>query len=127
MSGRVSFDLVAASLRADSTDAATFLEVLAAKLEGALPGRVQIQRKGRLFGGPKRVCALTLTMGEHQYELRAHQGRLMGRRRRVVGGIALKTDELDLDGWIDAVSTDLAELAVRSERDRLALERLLGA
>src|SRR3954469_2875366 len=44
-------DLLAASLRADATDTAAFLEALAARLEGALPGQVEVQRKGGLFGG----------------------------------------------------------------------------
>jgi len=35
------FEMVAASLRADSADLRTFVEALAAKLEGALPGRCE--------------------------------------------------------------------------------------
>ena len=42
-------------------------------------------------------------------------------------GIVLKTEEVPLDVWIDELSRDLAEEAHRSERSRLALERLLGA
>ena len=36
------FELVAASLRADATDLAAFVEALAVKLEGALPGSVRV-------------------------------------------------------------------------------------
>src|SRR4051812_38333391 len=44
-------DLLAASLRADATDTAAFLGALAARLEGAFPGQVEVQRKGGIFGG----------------------------------------------------------------------------
>jgi hypothetical protein len=37
----------------------------------------------------------------------------------------LKSEELGLDDWIDALSRDLTEAAEQSERGRLALERLL--
>ena len=44
-----SFDMVAAGLRADAADLDAFVEALAVKLEGALPGRVTIARQGGLF------------------------------------------------------------------------------
>ena len=40
-------------------------------------------------------------------------------------GIALKSEELSVEAWIDALSADLLTLAQSSERGRLALERLL--
>jgi hypothetical protein len=42
-----------------------------------------------------------------------------------VRGIVLKHEDLGLDEWIDSLSQELAETAERSERGRLALERLL--
>ena len=41
-------------------------------------------------------------------------------------GIALKSEELDLGAWIDALSADLVDEAARSERARAALEGLLA-
>jgi len=48
-----SFDMVAAGLRADAADLDAFVEALAVKLEGALPGRVAIARHGGLFSRSK--------------------------------------------------------------------------
>ena len=118
-------DLLAASLRADATDTAAFLEALAARLEGALPGQVEVQRKGGLFGGGKRVRRIDVRLGDSHYELDGEHGALVGRRRSVVRGIALKSEELGVDAWIEALSADLLALAQSSERGRLALERLL--
>jgi hypothetical protein len=118
-------DLLAASLRADASDTAAFLEALATRLEAALPGQVEVERKGKLFGGPKRVRRIALRLGDAHFEIAAEDGVLAARRRRVVRGIALKTEELDVDAWLAALSAELLELARSSERGRLALERLL--
>jgi len=118
-------DLLAASLRADATDTAAFLEALATRLEGALPGQVDVERKGRLFGGAKHVRSIAVRLGDTHYEVAADGGAVEARRRSVVRGIALKSETLGLDAWIDALSRDLLALAEQSDRGRAALERLL--
>jgi hypothetical protein len=117
-------DLLAASLRADATDTAAFLEALAARLEGAFPGQVDVQRKGGLFGG-KRVRRIAVRLGDSHYEIEGNGGPPVARRRNVVRGIALKTEEMPVDAWIEALSADLVALAQTSERGRAALERLI--
>jgi hypothetical protein len=122
------FDLLAASLRADTGDLRAYVEALAAKLEGALPGSVRIERRGGgLFGGAKRVARLALTLGSDELQLESDDGRVSCRRRTVVRGIALKNEELSLDAWIDAVSQALVAQAAESEHGRVALGRLLDA
>jgi hypothetical protein len=123
--GGADFDLLAASLRADATDLRAFVAGLAAKLEGAFPERVRVDRGG-LFGG-KRVRTVSVDLGDNRYELEHDDGRVSCRRSNVVRGIALKNEPLELDEWIDALSRELAVEAGRSERGRAALERLLGA
>jgi hypothetical protein len=118
-------DLVAASLRADAADLDAFVEALAVRLEGALPGQVEVERKGGLIGGNKRVRRIEVSLGDQRYEADVDRGRVTCRRRSVVRGIALKTQELDLDAWIDALSRDLVDESERSERGRQALARLL--
>jgi hypothetical protein len=125
MAGEPDIDLVAASLRADAADLEAFVEALAAKLEAALPDQVQVERRGGLLGGNKRVRRIEVTVGDQRYEAEHDRGRLTCRRRSVVRGIALKTQELDLDAWIAALSQDLLEESERSERGRQALARLL--
>jgi hypothetical protein len=125
MAGEPDIDLVAASLRADAADLEAFVEALAAKLEAALPDQVQVERRGGLLGGNKRVRRIEVTVGDQRYEAEHDRGRLTCRRRSVVRGIALKTQELDLDAWIAALSQDRLEESERSERGRQALARLL--
>jgi hypothetical protein len=118
-------DLLAASLRADAGDTAAFMEALAARLEGALPGQVDVERKGRLFGGAKQVRRIAVRLGDTHYEIENDGGAPTARRRSVVRGIALKSEDLGVDAWIDDLSRDLVALAESSERGRAALERLL--
>jgi hypothetical protein len=42
-----------------------------------------------------------------------------------VRGIVIKSERLTLDEWIDALSRELTERAQKSERSRVALQRLL--
>ena len=124
MEGAPTFDLLAASLRADARDLAGFVEALAVKLQGAFPDQVQVDRKGRLFG-EKHVRALRARIAEHEYELESGGSIPTARRRTVVRGVTVKNEELGLDEWIDSLSADLLEEAQRGERARLAVERLL--
>ena len=118
-------DLLAASLRADAGDTAAFLDALAARLQGALPRQVDVERKGRLLGGAKHVRRIAVRIGDTHYEIESDGGALAARRRSVVRGIALKSEDLDVEGFIDGLSRDLLALAQSSERGRAALERLL--
>lgn len=118
------FDLLAAALRADTTDLRAFVEALAAKLEASFPERTKVERGG-LFGN-KRVRRLGVELGDCRYELDHDDGRIVVRRRTVVRGVSLRSDELELDAWIDDLSQGLVEEAGRSERGRTALERMLN-
>ncbi len=124
MSEAPNFDLVAASLRADSVDLRVFVESLAAKLEQSFPGRCRVRRAGMLGKGSVRQIGVEL--GDGRYELTHDDGRISARRSSVVRGIALKSDELGLDEWIDSLAAEVVAEADRSERGRLALEKLVS-
>jgi hypothetical protein len=118
-----SFELLAASLRADATDLDAFVEALATKLSAAFPDSTQVERKG--FRGGGRVRAIDVELGEHRYRLERESGGPACSRARTVRGIVLKNEELDLDEWIRSLAQDLSVSAEQSERGRVALERLL--
>jgi hypothetical protein len=120
------FDLLAASLRADAGDLKAFVEVLATKLTESFPAHVRVERKGGLLGGGKRVRRISTSLGDEQFDLEHDDGRVACSRRNVVRGIALKTDELELQAWIEALSKALVREAESTERGREALERLLN-
>jgi len=119
------FELLAASLRADMSDTRAFLEALATKFGGALPQRTTVERERHLFRKEQPVRRIEINLGDRIYRLTAQAGGLLAQRVHVVRGIALKTDEIGLDGWLSELVQGLAELAQRSAQDRAALERLL--
>ena len=120
------FDLVAASLRADTTDLNAFVEALAVKLEGALPDSVRVDRKGGgLLSRGKRVRRISIGMDEARYDLERVGESIEASRCNEVRGIVIKSERLGLDEWIDALSRELTNRAQQSERSMLALQRLL--
>jgi hypothetical protein len=122
----LSFDLLAGSLRADSRDNAAFLDVLAGKLEAALPGRVRVHRAGGLLRRSHPVDELTVDLGEDRFTLRAPSpGRLEASQGRVVRGVVLRSAAADLPQWIDELTRALLAEAARSEAARQALEGML--
>jgi hypothetical protein len=118
-----SFDLLAASLRADARDLNAFLEAVATKLAVSFPESTDVNREG--FRGHGRVKSISVNLGEHRYDLERNSTDVTCIRARAVRGIVLKNEVLELDDWIESLSHDLAEAAEQSERGRLALERLL--
>jgi hypothetical protein len=124
--GALDMDLLAASLRADSSDVNAFVESLAAKLEEAVPDRTRVERRRSGLLGPKQVRRIALDAGANRLELlRDERGAVQTRCSRLSGGIVLKTEQLDADAWIAALGEALAAEAGRNERTRQALERLL--
>jgi hypothetical protein len=120
------FDLSAASLRASSGDLRSFVEVLANKLDRALPGRVKVERRAtRLLSKQKRVTGIELDLGGTRYLLAAQGGAVETRCATAVRGIVLKSAVVPLDTWIDELLRELADEAQTSEQSRLALEQLL--
>lgn len=131
MSSEETFDLAAAGLRGDGSELARSLEVLAAKLEAALPGRARVERHGGgLLGrGEKRVRQVLVDLGAGtsgvRYQLDVDRDRAECFRERKVGGIAIKRESLDPSSWIAALTDDLRAEAERSAEARAALDRLL--
>jgi hypothetical protein len=122
----IDIDLLAASLRADSSDLGAFVEALAVKLEEAVPGAVRIERRRSGMFGPKLVTRIALDAGDQRLELRTEGARIDTRAARVSGGIVIKNEALPTDRWLRALGEALAVEAGRSQATRQALERLLN-
>ncbi|HLH13545.1 MAG TPA: hypothetical protein VKV16_02060, partial [Solirubrobacteraceae bacterium] len=70
MSEQDVFDLAAAGLRGERSDLRMSVEVLASKLEEALPGRTRVQRSGGglLRRGRRRVRSMEVQLAGNRYE-----------------------------------------------------------
>jgi hypothetical protein len=122
------FDLAAAGMRADGSDLRISLEVLAGKLEEALPAQTRVERRGGglLRRGDARVRELQVELAGTRYQLQVAGERVECTRQREVGGISIKREALDPGAWVSALTEDLRGEAQRSAQAREALEKLLG-
>ncbi len=123
--------LIAAALRADLGDLATYERLLAGVLNDTLPeGVMTVDRDrslgDRVAGRPGVVRGIQIALGDERLELERKNGRLVAFVTRSVRGVAISHREVGLEEWCAAFARALAEFAKQSERARLALERLLG-
>jgi hypothetical protein len=119
-------DLIAAALRADSSDLSTFVEALAVKLEEAVPGGVRVERRRDGLFGAKQVRRIALDAGDQRLELQRAGAGIETLCSRLSGGIVLKRESVDTDAWLEALGQALSAEAKRSQITRQALERLLN-
>jgi nitroreductase len=127
MSDDADFDLDAAGLRADGSDVATGVEVLAIKLEAALPAQTVVRRRARrLLSRDKAVEAIEVNLGDWRYALRLAHGRPEASREQAVRGVVIRRQALELGDWVRGLTGELREQATTSAEAREALERLVG-
>ena len=118
---------VAATLaRSYAADQREFLESLARMLEQALPGHVEVRRGGGLLSRRRPVRQVQVELEDYRYALEdPGQGALRARRTRISRGIALSTEQLPVEAWIQALGDALQGHAERNGAAAGALRRLL--
>jgi hypothetical protein len=110
-SGPTDFDLGAAWLRRANGDMKAFTEGLAARLEGALPGQVAVERKkDGLFSRESHTVRISVTLENSIYTLAVERGRLATSRSRSVRGIVIKSENLPVPDWLVALNQDIRSL-----------------
>ena len=119
--GGPDFDLIAASIRSDAGDLRTFLNVVAAKLEGALPGHVTVERQGSLFAKEHPVRLVRVAFGDRRYELAWVSGGVEARLLTGTSSVQL----LPLDRCLELLSEDLVAAARSSTNAKAAMDSLL--
>jgi hypothetical protein len=122
-------DLLAAELRADASDVATFFAVLADKLADSLPGRVAVERRRPGWRRPPEVTAVEVNLAEggDGTILRAERAgqELRCSVARSVRGVLVSNRPVPPDAWVATLVEELGALAARSEQTRSALGGLL--
>jgi hypothetical protein len=127
MDDEATFDLDAAGLRADGADLATGVEVLARKLEDALPQWTRVRRRStRLFGGDKVVESIEVRLGKTRYGLQVDGHDVTADCQQEVRGIVIKREQVEVADWVTRLTDELREQATGSAEARSAFERLMG-
>jgi hypothetical protein len=122
-----SFDLDASALRADGADLSVYIEVLARKLEDALPAETDVRRRSKGFLSREKVVeSIAVSLGDQRYTLERQGRGVTASRAQQVRGVVIKREPLELDAWVAALTGQLSELAAGSAAARTAIERLMG-
>jgi hypothetical protein len=106
------FDLSMAWYRKTQGDLRAFLEAFAARMDGALPGRIKIERRrDGLFSRTSHVVRVTIAGDPEIYSLSLDSNRLSAQRAKSVRGVTLKSETMDFPEWLAALNADLQRLA----------------
>lgn len=120
------FGVAATLSKQYAADQRAFLELLAAMLDSALPDEAEVVKRGGLFS-KKTIAKVIVNFGDYRYTLEdPGRGPLQASRTRIVRGIALKTESIPVEDWLDELSANLDERVRTNSTARAALERLIG-
>lgn len=105
-------------------DEREFLALLGTLMESALDTETRIERRGFFGGGA--IERITIPLGDYTYIIEdSGRGPLTALRKRLVRGVALKSEQMPVPDWIDALSAAIEERATTSQRARDALSKLI--
>ena len=106
------FDLDAASLRRSQSELRAFAEALAVRLEGALPGRVNVERRSDgLFSKTSHVARIALRGEKAEYQLALNKAELVASRAKTVRGVVISSTTIPASQWLAEVRAEVQALA----------------
>jgi hypothetical protein len=123
------FDMVAAALRQDAADVATYARVLTVTLADALPpGSVTVEYErslgDRLKGRQGHPSRIVVRLGERTLSLTGGH-RPVAEVHHEVRGVVLSRDQVSLDVWVQTLARELVAQAEADARAAEALRRLV--
>lgn len=124
--------MLAASLRADSSDLSMYAGFLINTLAASLPPEmVEVERKRGLFGRAKDdapVLGVGVLFGDHRFTLRREGvGKpVVAQVKHESGGVVMRTETVTMDAWSSQLATALADYAKSHATAAQALQRLMS-
>jgi hypothetical protein len=114
----------AALAKSYAEDEREFLAVLGSLMESAFGTETRVDRRGFFGGGA--IQRIVIPLGDYTYVIEdPGRGPLSAARKRVVRGVALKSEEMQVPEWIDALGAAIEARATTSQRARDALAKLI--
>lgn len=127
-----SLDMVAAALRADSSDIAIYARVLTDSLGDSLPpGCVSIDREkrsvsDRMKGKQTGVSKITVRLGDQVMTLTVQRGAPVAEICKEVRGIVLSRQQVPIDKWAAELAKALVDHAEQNAITAEALRKLVA-
>jgi predicted RNA-binding Zn-ribbon protein involved in translation (DUF1610 family) len=113
-------DQIARGMALDLSDMDAFLSRLAETLRQGFSEHSRIEANGA------RVESIEVNLEPDVFLVRREGARPIAQHRRVVRGIALKTNTIPLDRWLDMLTNALAQHANQNARAAWVLGQLTG-
>src|SRR5580700_10274734 len=106
-------EMVAAALRADTSDLDAYHRVLSNTIGDLLPAdMVEVDRdrslSDRMSGRPGTATAIRLRLGDKTLELVAHRGRLVATSAQEVRGVIISKKEVPVADWVKQLAVYVA-------------------
>jgi len=123
--GWVKMGVAAALARQFESDQRPLLPLLADTFEKTFPGQTKTATKG-FFGG-KHIVSLEITLDDTAYKIEdPGNGSLVASKKKIVRGIALKTDPIPMAACLAELAKALEARAAQSIETHRALAESLG-
>lgn len=127
----LSLEMVAAALRADSSDISIYAKVLTDSLGESLPaGCVTVERArtmaDRMRDRPGTVTKVSVRLGEKTMTLGTQRGAPVAEICHEVRGIVLSRNVVPISEWAAELASGLVELARQNAAAATALRRLVA-
>ena len=123
--GWVKMGVAAALSKEYEADQRALLQLLARSFEKTFPGKTQTKTKG--FFSAKHVVSLEINLDDFVYTIEdPGLGNLLATKKKLVRGIALKTDTISMKTCLDELSQALETHAQTSSETHNALAQSLG-
>ncbi|MDA8195822.1 MAG: hypothetical protein M0019_01185 [Actinomycetota bacterium] len=121
-------DLLASTLRANSSDFVLFSDLLINKLTSILPSEnVEVRRGKSLFGKGGQIEEITITFGDtNLVATKDRNGKVTFNRSKVVRGVTISRGQIDASEWLSQFADELSALAKKSTTSLEALNRFLA-
>jgi hypothetical protein len=125
-----SLDMVAAALRADSSDISIYAKVLTESLGESLPPDcVTVERRqsmsDRMKGRPGTVTKITVRLGDQVMSLETVRGAPVAEICKEVRGVILSRQPVAIGQWAEALAQALTRYAEQNAATAEALRRLV--
>lgn len=119
--------MAAATVLADNKDVKVMLRVLGNNLRDSLGDRVEVTRSGGglLHRQPEEVRAITVHLGQDDYEAHLEGGTVRCTIARSSGGIRIRNEQLPVEQWLTRLLAALKEEAVTNQSARAALQSVI--
>ncbi len=121
------FEVLAARLKNDHGASVDLLDLLAKMLESSYSIGTKVTRGGWFMSKERPVEELSVRFDEWQFQItRAKHGSVSASSKKLVRGVALKTNEISLEQCIDEIIKEMIKLSEKNSQTRASLDKFMS-